>query len=100
MFEYILYYITTLKKTEWHNGQAGQLVLPIDQTTMLENNSRWRRLYTISDYKVNNEATLALKMKNQINLSSSVSLIFNMSQQFRMFSTIKHIYIYITVSYQ
>jgi len=56
---------------EWHNGQAGQLVLPIDQTTMLENNSRWRRLYTISDYKVNNEATLALKMKNQINLSSS-----------------------------
>ena len=59
--------------TEWHNGRSGQLVLPIDGR-QTERNSRWSRLYTISDYRVESNATLALVDKQSHHQSSSVSL--------------------------
>nr|XP_026690967.1 plexin-B1 [Ciona intestinalis] len=49
---------------EWRHGRQGHLVLPTQGYTM-EAGSRWRRLMTLSDYKVGNNATLALIPKQQ-----------------------------------
>nr|CAB3264961.1 plexin-B1 [Phallusia mammillata] len=49
---------------EWRTGRNGHLVLPTQDFTV-EPGSRWRRLMSISDYKVANNATLALIRKQQ-----------------------------------
>ena len=58
---------------EWRHGHSGHLVLP-SQDYRSYRNSRWRRLMTISDYKVTDNATVALIAKqNEIDGSQVVN---------------------------
>jgi len=56
---------------EWRHGRGGHLVLPTQDYTM-EPGSRWRRLMCIADYKVPNNATLALMPTQQEQHGSQV----------------------------
>ncbi|XP_076807405.1 plexin-B2-like [Clavelina lepadiformis] len=59
---------------EWRHGRSGHLILPNNDYTA-EPGSRWRRLMTISDYKVANNATLALIPKqNEYGGSQDLSI--------------------------
>ena len=51
--------LVTMFSAEWRHGSSGHLVLP-SQDYRADPNSRWRRLMTISDYKISDNATLAL----------------------------------------
>ncbi|XP_077970969.1 plexin-B2-like isoform X2 [Styela clava] len=49
---------------EWRHGRGGHLVLPSSDHAN-EPGSRWRRVMTIKDYKVENNATMALIIRQQ-----------------------------------